>query len=153
MTMMLRTGGIIITSSNRMASMGARMDRVMVDLKALMEVMVMRRTRTMRKMMEMVMKRMAIKKMVKPWTLKTLDLLVLFFFFHEVGPSSSSQEAAFVSLLMLVIRKMVILHSLTAELCSTEGEEEEEEDDEEEEDTMQTFSAARLDGWCLLQTS
>lgn len=54
---------------------------------------------------------------------------------------------------MLVTRKIVILHSLTAELCSTEGEEEEEEDDEEEEDTMQTFSAARLDGWCLLQTS
>jgi histone acetyltransferase len=46
---------------------------------------------------------------------------------------------------MLVIRKIVILHSLTAELCSAEGEEEEEEDDEEEEDTMQTFSAARLD--------
>lgn len=30
--------------------------------------------------MEMVMKRMAIKKMVKPWTFKTLDLLVLFSF-------------------------------------------------------------------------
>jgi hypothetical protein len=32
-----------------------------------------------------------------------------------------------------------------------EGEDEEEDDDEEEEDTMQTFSAARLEGWCCVR--